>query len=64
MTTPGRGIAICTAASTPRKPEHCIYYVMVKLWYERDDIDKDAKGKNRKYDTDNYADMLWITEEA
>ena len=49
-------VAMCTLAETPRIPEHCIMYAMIKLWEE--------KHPDRKYDTDSPDDMMWICQQA
>jgi len=42
---------MCTIATTPRIPEHCIAYAYEVLW-----------PKDKKLDKDNYEHMNWIYE--
>jgi ubiquitin-activating enzyme E1 C len=60
--TPQKAVPLCTAASTPRTPEHCIVFAMEKAW-------KDVKGKEgipdeEEVDGDNSNHIKWITETA
>jgi ubiquitin-activating enzyme E1 C len=48
--------AVCTVASTPRRPEHCIAYTTMILW-------KRTFG-DRKLDTDSPEDMRWCFDRA
>ena len=53
---PQKEIVMCTAATTPRKPEHCIYYAHKALWPKN-------KGKEI-FDIDNEDHVTWVTEKA
>jgi ubiquitin-activating enzyme E1 C len=60
--TPQKVFQLCTAASTPRVPEHCIVYAMEKEWDE-------VKGKegiadDEQVDGDNPKHIKWIYEHA
>lgn len=69
-------IATCTLASSPRKPEHCVLWVMEGTekgcWKHlankkvRDGEWKAVNdmGDGRKFDTDNANDMKWITHRS
>eukprot|EP01126_Amoeba_proteus_P066004 TRINITY_DN9482_c0_g1_i2.p1 TRINITY_DN9482_c0_g1~~TRINITY_DN9482_c0_g1_i2.p1 ORF type:complete len:344 (-),score=68.25 TRINITY_DN9482_c0_g1_i2:870-1901(-) len=48
---------LCTYATTPRQPEHCIVYAMEKAWPEH-------FGKNVKYDGDDENHITWLMKEA
>lgn len=59
---PQKVFQLCTAASTPRVPEHCIVYAMEKEWDE-------VKGKegiadDEQVDGDNPKHIKWIYERA
>jgi ubiquitin-activating enzyme E1 C len=47
---------ICTLASTPRQPEHCIEYITVQVW--------DQERPGEKLDKDNAEHMLWVFQRA
>jgi len=56
-------VPLCTIASNPRKPEHCVAFAMVMAWPKMAK-EKKASGKwktDRKYDTDSPDDMKWLT---
>ena len=46
----------CTIANKPRTPEHCIQYVLEKLWEE------ERKGEVR--DNDNLEHLNWVYEKS
>lgn len=51
-----RAYQICTIANVPRLPEHCIAYAFQIEWPN--------KFGEKKYDTDNAEDMIWINDRA
>merc|ERR1719182_232405 len=56
-------VPLCTIASNPRKPEHCVAFAMVMAWPEmakKKVVAKEWKT-DRKYDTDSPDDMRWLT---
>ena len=56
-------VPLCTIASNPRKPEHCVAFAMVMAWPEMAK-QKVAAGEwktDRKYDKDSPDDMRWLT---
>jgi ubiquitin-activating enzyme E1 C len=63
-----RTVAICTLASSPRKPEHCVLWVMEGAekgcWNHmaRAKVEAGEWAAVRKFNTDNPEDMKWITE--
>jgi len=57
MMEPEVTVPICTLANTPRKPEHCILYALIKMWEQ-------AFPERGKPDTDSAVDMHWICDRA
>ena len=53
--TPPTVIQMCTMVSKPRKPEHCVAYIMDVEW---------PKAFPQPYDTDSPEDMHWINSAA
>lgn len=56
FTAPTAQFQLCTIASVPRLPEHCIAYAMDILWK------KEKVGE--KFDSDSMEDMTWVFEKA
>jgi ubiquitin-activating enzyme E1 C len=54
---PETTVPVCTIANTPRKPEHCVLYVLDKEWAA-------AFPERAKPDTDSPEDMRWVFEHA
>ena len=56
-------VPLCTIASNPRKPEHCVAFAMVMAWPKMAKKKVAAKEwkTDRKYDTDSPDDMRWLT---
>lgn len=48
---------LCTIASTPRLPEHCIEYVKLMQWPKENPFDTNI-------DTDDPAHISWIYEKS
>jgi len=53
--TPQTTFQMCTLVNKPRKPEHCVAYVMETEW---------GKVFDRPFDTDSPEDMRWINDRA
>lgn len=49
---------LCTIASTPRLPEHCIEYVKLIQWPKENPFDTNI------IDTDDPAHISWIYEKS
>jgi ubiquitin-activating enzyme E1 C len=54
---PPNSVAICTIASVPRKPEHCVLWALMIEWPK-------VMGEARAPDMDSPADVRWLTETA
>jgi len=54
---PPTAVAICTIASVPRKPEHCVLWALMIEWPK-------VMGEGRAPDFDSPADVRWLTESA
>lgn len=54
---------LCTVASNPRKPSHCVSYAMSIAWPKMAKAKVKSKEwkEARKYDTDSKSDMEWLT---
>jgi len=61
---PQKTYPICTLASTPRIPEHCIQWASIVHWDEIKPFGVDGQGKASKIDTDNPEHMKWLFERA
>eukprot|EP01100_Stratorugosa_tubuloviscum_P006505 TRINITY_DN2802_c3_g1_i1.p1 TRINITY_DN2802_c3_g1~~TRINITY_DN2802_c3_g1_i1.p1 ORF type:complete len:447 (-),score=195.56 TRINITY_DN2802_c3_g1_i1:101-1396(-) len=62
MFPPQKTYPICTIASTPRIPEHCIQWASIIAWEKEKPF---VHGDNVcKIDTDNPEHMLWLFEKA
>jgi len=60
--TPQKVFQLCTAAATPRVPEHCIVFAMEKEW---DEIKgKEGIADDEKVDGDNPRHIKWICDRA
>lgn len=71
LNAPPRMIQLCTMASIPRKPEHCIAWAMQLEWpkHFRTLIASTSPlsplpSADRKYDTDSPDDMQWLNARA
>lgn len=53
---------MCTLASTPRLPEHCIEYIIEKTWSETNN--KEGISDDEKIDGDNPNHIKWIFAKA
>lgn len=63
---PRQGVASCTIASNPRKPEHCVIFAKKVLWHQmaKEKVAKGEWKKARDPDTDSRTDMEWIMRAA
>ena len=58
---PQKTFPMCTLATRPRVPEHCIEYIKVKIWGMP--VEEGGMGET-KLDGDNPAHIKWITEQS
>jgi ubiquitin-activating enzyme E1 C len=49
-------VQMCTLADTPRRPEHCVAYVMQKTWVDT--------FPDKKLDTDDPEQMYWVYQKS
>jgi len=55
---------LCTIATTPRLPEHCVEYVKLLLWPKENPFSDHASGDSIAIDGDDPQHITWIYEKA
>merc|ERR1719461_1891141 len=69
VNTPPRGFPMCTIASVPRLPEHCVAYAKTLLWprlksfkscTEYELLEKKPEEPLVELETDNHEHMSWL----